>query len=105
MLATPSLTMRLAERTAELERLVASATSALIALRWQHVAVEVRRFVPEATGLRLLGAETEQGLRLHLKEVLVDGEPVAVDPDRFAELGDALDQSGSLPAIAGHEDK
>jgi hypothetical protein len=102
---TETLAGRLAERTEELRRLLDDTTDVLIALHWQQVAADVRQFVPEATGLRLLGTQTEQGLRLNLDEVLVNGEPAVLDDERFAELENLLDQGDSLLAIAEREDE
>jgi hypothetical protein len=104
--ATALLELRLAERAQELFTLVADATDELIALHWQLVALDVRSVVPEATGLRCYGERNEDWLpRLHLREVLVDGQPVELDDDHLTRLEDLLDDSESLMEIAEREDE
>jgi hypothetical protein len=89
---TLSLIDQLTERAGELARLHHQAEDARIEAQWQLVAAEVRQVVPEATALRLEGYETEQGLRLSLLQVLVDGEPAKLDVATWRQLEDTLDQ-------------
>jgi hypothetical protein len=101
LVATPSLVQRLSDRTGDLDRILADGGGAMIELMWQLIAAEVRQVVPEATGLRLDGNDTEDGLRLSLDEVLIDGQPASVEKARFGQLQAALD--GPLLYLAEHE--
>jgi hypothetical protein len=110
-LPTPSLIDRLTERAGELAQLHHQAEDARIQAQWQLVAAAVRRVVPNATALRLEGDDTEQGLRLGLLQVLVDGESAKVDAARWRQLEDTLEQLLLLIAeleapevIAGEQD-
>jgi hypothetical protein len=92
MTSLSTLAQRLGDRTEDLRRLTADVHNAQIELQWQLVATEIRQVVPEATGVRLEGYETEQGMRYSLVDVLVDGEPASVSVTRLGPLENALEQ-------------
>ncbi len=93
----------LVDQIAEQEQALGCAANNLTERHWQLLAALVRQVVPDATGVRLYGDYTENGMRLSLVAVLGDGEPVrSMDPGPFDQLSDEL--SDSLLWIAEHED-
>src|SRR6266487_1908798 len=93
----------LVDQIAEREQALGCATNDLTERYWQLVAALVRQVVPDATGVRLCGDYTKNGMRLSPVTVLRDGEPVQpMDPGRFDQLSEDL--FDSLLWIAEHED-
>jgi hypothetical protein len=102
-MSLPPIAQTLVDRIAERELALGCATNDLTERYWQLVAALVRQVVPDATGVRLYGDYTENGMRLSLATVLRDGEPVrSMDPGPFDQLSEDL--SDSLLWLAEHED-
>jgi hypothetical protein len=102
-MSLPPIVQMLVDQVAEREQALGCATDDLTELYWQLVAAQVRQVVPDATGVRLYGDYTENGMRLSLVAALRDGEPVRpIDPGSFDQLSEEL--SDSLLWIAEHED-
>ncbi|SRR6266540_1702081 len=102
-MSLPPIVKALIDRATEQEQALRCATTGLLELHWCLVAALVREAVPDASGVRLHGDYTKNGMRLSLVAVLRDGETVPpMDPGRFDRLSDEL--FDSLLWIAEHQD-
>jgi hypothetical protein len=93
----------LTDQAAAAEQTLNRAVNALTEQHWRIAATLTREVVPDATGLRLDGEYTADGLRLTLIGVLCDDQPAPPLPaGRLDQL--AEDLFDSLLWIAEHED-